>query len=170
MKRHLIFIAGLLVMFSVTVGQDRGQRRRDFQEKMKAEKVSFFTDKLDLTVEESKVFWPLFDEYEKKKDEISRSRRNEMRKLFGRENRENRENNEISDKDTEKLADSFVMSKVKEANLLKTYHTKFKEILPIKKVMLLYHVEESYKSHLLNQIRGQRKDGRDNGGKNNNQK
>ncbi len=70
-----------------------------------------------------------------------------MRKLYSKSNEE------ILDKEIEKLADNFVNSKIKDANLIKTYHGKFKNVLPIRKVLLLYWVEDQYKSHLLNQIR-----------------
>lgn len=153
MKKQLLVLIGLVLIISA-YGQNRGNRHQGFRERMKTQKVSFFTDKLELSVEESKAFWPLYNEYEKKKDTIIRSSRIKMMKLIPRESLE------ITDQELEEIADSYVESKIKEANLLKTYHNKFKDILPIKKVMYLYHIEDEYKSYLLKQIRGQGRGGR----------
>ena len=145
MKRLLFVLAGLSFIINISA-QNRGGRS-GFHEKMKKEKIVFFTEKLELSIEESKVFWPIYDEFENKRNQIARKSREEMRKLYSKSNEE------ILDKEIEKLADNFVNSKIKDANLIKTYHGKFKNVLPIRKVLLLYWVEDQYKSHLLNQIR-----------------
>ncbi|MFC2118192.1 hypothetical protein ACFLTI_07890 [Bacteroidota bacterium] len=147
MKKNILVLVGTLMIFSIVSGQNRGSNRKDFHEKMKENKIKFFTERLGFTVEESKAFWPLFDEYEKKKNEIRKL--NDMRSLY-------RRRDSISNEELERVSDKYVLSKVKEADLLKKYHEKFKEILPVRKVIKLYHVEDQYKSYLLEQIRGQR--------------
>jgi len=156
MKKQLLVLIGILFMISATA-QNRGNRQRGFHERMKAEKVAFFTEKLDLGVEESKAFWPLYDAYDEKKSEISGKSRDKMRKLFT-------DSKEITEKDMEKMADNFVQSKVDEVNLLKNYHAKFKKVLSAKQVLNLYRVEDQYKSHLLNKIRGNRNQSQSRGG------
>ncbi len=59
----------------------------------------------------------------------------------------------LSDKEIEKIADQLVEFSIKEADLLAEYHNKFKEILPVRKVITLYEVENQFKQYLLRQIR-----------------
>ena len=58
----------------------------------------------------------------------------------------------LSDNDIEKLGDEYVASVIEEAELLQTYHARFKEILPIRKVMRVYNTEIQFKNYLLRQI------------------
>ena len=64
MKR-LIPILILLISFS-----GFAQRGGEIQEKIKAQKIAFITDKLELTSEEAQQFWPIYNEFEAKVEKI----------------------------------------------------------------------------------------------------
>lgn len=125
----------------------QGPHHHKNYEQLKAQKIAFITEKLQLTPEEAQQFWPVFNEYEKKQQEIMESRRGINKQCRNTEV-------ELSDKELSEMADKYVQSNLDEAKLLEEYHAKFKKILSPKKVLMLYHTENEFKRHLLNQIRG----------------
>jgi len=123
-------------------GRPGGEKR----EKVEAMKIGFITQKLDLTPEEARVFWPVYNQMSGELEAIRKNRRSDMRDAKD-------DFSTMSDKDVEKLVDNEIVSRQNELDILKKYHSQFKKILPIKKVALLYRAEEEFKRHLLNEIR-----------------
>lgn len=122
---------------------DKMDERREEIETMK---IGFITKKLDLSSEEAKTFWPVYNKFQDELEAIRKQRRNDMRDL--------RENfKELNDKEAEKLIDNEIASRQKELDVMKSYHLQFKKILPVKKVLLLYRSEEDFKRELLDRLR-----------------
>ena len=118
-------------------------------ERFNAQRVAFFTDRLRLTSKEAQVFWPIYNEYQDEKNKIIEGRKELTRNLMQNQRT-------LSDKEIEELGDKYVESVKKEAGLLEVYHKKFKEILPIRKVMRIYSTETQFKNFLLRQIQQSR--------------
>jgi hypothetical protein len=114
------------------------------KEQLKAQKVAFLTSKLDLTVEEAQNFWPLYNELEKKKEEIYTAQKN----IFSLLEKEN-----ISDKELSELTDKYIELEVAESKLISEYHLKFKKVLPIKKIAILYYSDRMFKRELLHKLK-----------------
>ena len=114
-------------------------------ERFNAQRVAFFTERLRLTSKEAQVFWPVYNEYQDEKNRIIEERKELTRNLMQNQR-------SLSDKEIEELGDEYVESVKKEAELLAVYHEKFKEILPIRKVMRIYSTETQFKNFLLRQI------------------
>ncbi|MGQ9846370.1 MAG: hypothetical protein ACUVQP_02550 [Bacteroidales bacterium] len=114
-------------------------------EQIKAQKIAFLTEKLDLSVQEAQVFWPIYNEYEKKKDDIFNAQRDLAQKMMKSDN--------LSEKEMETLTDKYIELEQTEAKLLSDYHLKFKKVLPIKKVMILYTSDRLFKRELLKQLK-----------------
>jgi hypothetical protein len=116
------------------------------KENIESLKVAFITNKLDLTPEEAQQFWPVYNQYSDKLQELRKKRR--------LENKEAKHNfDELSDKEIEQAVDNEITFRQKELDLQKEYHSKFKSILPIKKVAKLYQAEEQFKKVLLDKLR-----------------
>jgi hypothetical protein len=140
-----IILSFLLAFFFIGVNAQNEDCKR--HEQIKARKIAIITEKLELTPEEAQKFWPLYNEYEEKLSKIHEKKR-ESHKNF----EENKDN--LTDEDYKKFADTYVDSKLEEAELTKEYKDKYCEILPAKKVVLLYHTEQMFKRELLKDIRG----------------
>lgn len=143
-----------LAIFSLTsaFAQEKKDDDHDMFEKIKAEKVSYFTSKLDLTPAEAQAFWPVYNEYEKKRFDI-------MRQIHDFERMPDDKFTSLSDAEIVKLTDSYILSFETQAKLLKDYNKQFLKILPNKKVLLLYRTENEFRSHLIREYkRGQKKD------------
>ena len=62
----------------------------------------------------------------------------------------------MTDAEVSKMLDTYIGYQKQETTLLETYNAKFKQILPDKKVMMIYIVEVQFKSHLLQQLKENR--------------
>lgn len=133
----------MLVTPQVAMAQARESER---EEAFKAQKIAFFTEKLNLTSEEAQRFWPVYNEYWKRKNKIIEDRRALMKECSERTGR-------LSARETERYADQYIRSHRLEAELLEEFNERFKKVLPVDKVMKLYLADHEFKTWLLQQIR-----------------
>lgn len=147
MYRIIISISILLnFCLSANAQQGRGEKRGRMHKEIQAQKVSYITQKLALTPEEAQIFWPVYNELESKKEALRQEDRSLFKKMhFGLDN--------IPSNELESISDAMVESRIKDAQLNKEYHLKFKKILPIKKVLKLYHSEKQFQGMLLKRIK-----------------
>ena len=143
-------IALLLVLLNSTVAiaQDK---RPPAKERVEAMKIGFLTERLDLTPEDAKTFWPVYNLYAGELEKLRKGRRENI--LNARDNFD-----EMSDADLEKTVDNEIIFRQNELEILKKYHPQFKKILPIRKVAKLYKAEEDFKRKLLDIIQDRRDD------------
>ncbi|MBS3774168.1 MAG: hypothetical protein V5A47_04230 [Bacteroidales bacterium] len=113
---------------------------------VKTQKIAFFTEKIGLTPSEAEKFWPVYNAYWEKKHKII----NAWKKKF---NDYQKRPDELSDSQIENLSDDYIGFELQKAELLREYHKKFKEILPIRKVMKIYQADYEFKAYLLQKIK-----------------
>ena len=134
-----------IVLFSGSVYAQENDAQ-DTEDLVKAQKIAFFTEKIGLTPDEAEKFWPVYNTYWGKKNQITAT----WKKRF---NYYQKHEDELSDKQMEKLADEYIDFELQKAELLEKYNKKFKEILPIHKVMKIYQADYEFKAYLLNKIK-----------------
>ncbi|MBW8325751.1 MAG: hypothetical protein K0M50_13380 [Prolixibacteraceae bacterium] len=149
-----LFLISMLSIFavSVLVAQERRGPSPEILEKIKTEKISFFTSKLDLTPVEAQAFWPVYNEFEKKRFEL-------QRQIHQFERMPDETITNLSETEIEKMTNNYIDSFEKEALLLKEYNKQFQKILTKKKVLMLYRTENEFRSHLIREYKkGQKKE------------
>ena len=148
MKSLLKSMCGIIffiIIFSPSIFAQEN-KEQDTEDLVKAQKIAFFTEKIGLTPDEAKKFWPVYNEYWKKKNEIIAG----WKKKF---NHYQDHSDELSENQLKKLADNYIEFELQKAELLKEYNKKFKEILPIPKVMKIYQADYEFKAYLLKKIK-----------------
>ncbi|MDR1343574.1 MAG: hypothetical protein LBK18_10040 [Prevotellaceae bacterium] len=120
------------------------QQRRQRHEQMQARKVGYFTAQLELTPDEAALFWPVYNEYWKKRDDFFNERNNLMRKA---------KHDKMDDKKALQVAQRMIDCLQDDANLMREYNEKFAKVLPPQKLLKYYIAEESFKVELLNVLR-----------------
>lgn len=140
-----VFITALLL---ICVVFNKALAQEDI-EKIRAKKIAFITQTIELTVEEAQIFWPVYNEYEQKLETLKIERRETMRELV-------KGHNTLSDEEITVLSDQFIDFDVKEAKLKREYHEKYKSVLHIKKVIKLYKAENQFKKQVLREIQKRR--------------
>lgn len=147
------YVITILALSFLGLGQANAQDEKlegSKREKLQALKVGYLTEKLALTPEEAQAFWPLYNEMEARIKETRKARRKNRRNTM-----QNHE--EMSDQDLLKALDSELTMEQQELDLKKEYSVRFREILPIKKVVKLHALEETFKKELLRKARDRRR-------------
>lgn len=141
-----IIVLVLFVGFSFPlIAQDSESKLEQVRE-IKSQRIAFFTEKIGLTPEEAQIFWPIYNDYWAKKNEIISTRKEKMTYFADHSN--NMSNDEMI-----RYADQYISFEMALAELLDEYHIKFKKILPIEKVMKIYLADYEFKTYLLKKIR-----------------
>jgi hypothetical protein len=122
------------------------QRPPKADEKIESLKIGFLTERLKLTPEEAKVFWPVYNQFQDELEKVRKQRREGLRNMP-------EEISGMSDKEIEKIVDNEIGYRQGELDVLKKYHPQFKQVLPIRKVARLYKAEEDFKRRLLELIK-----------------
>lgn len=124
----------------------RQQGQQDKKEDIDAMKIAYITKELSLTPEEAQLFWPVYNQYNDKLQDLRKKRMDNSK--------ETKENvDKMTDKEVEQSIDNDLISRQKELDLRKEYAAKFKAVLPVKKVAKLYQAEEQFKRVLLNKLK-----------------
>ena len=146
--KYLILI---FISFTITYSAQAQESKLDKEQKIKSQKIAFFTDKIGLTPEKAQVFWPIYNDYWAKKNQIYANRKDKMTYFANH-------SEEMTNDEMVKYADRYIRFEMELAELLDEYHYKFKEILPIEKVMKIYLADYEFKTYLLKKIRESGKD------------
>jgi len=157
--RVLSLLAITLILTSAVFSQPRG-RQGQFQERfrqLEAQRVAYITHELSLTPQEAQLFWPVYNEYHAKRNELMQNHRTQRRGELSVDKMTEKELHEIADADIRNMEEMIT--------LRREYHEKFKKVIPIKKVVLLYNAERDFNRQLLMDERG----GRPGGGRSRNQ-
>jgi hypothetical protein len=146
----MVKLFNILFLVCFCIGPISAQEnRREKNARIEAMRVAYITKNLDLTVEESQLFWPIFNEYEAKRKSIQRS--------FNYKR-------EIESMTDEEAEDFIVESFTKDQQMLdlkRSYFEKFKTAIPIKKIAILPRIEKRFRQELLKRMR-QGREGRRN--------
>lgn len=152
-KKFLLFLPVILFCYSAAAQQ--GQRRMQ-DERMRAiesRRIAYFTDRMDLTPSEATVFWPIYNEYLGKVEELNHKQRQWSRDLAAK--------TRLSDAEAAEFAEREVWRFEEAARLRRTYHEKLKEVLPAQKLVQLYEAEKSFNRLLFRESQQRMRDRRD---------
>jgi len=147
-KATLLLLVALLIGSFSAFGQTGKKQAHEY---VTSQKIAFFTETIGLTPEEAEKFWPIYNTYWQKKNAIIQERQSKM-------NYYSKNYKSLSESEMRKLADDYIHQEVQKAQLLKEYHEKFKNILPIHKVMKIYKADYQFKEYLLNKIKNSGED------------
>lgn len=143
-----LFIAFLWVILP-GLAFAQGGPRMGGDDKMEAYKVTWLTTKLDLSADEAKIFWPIYNDFTR---EQSTLRREHIQKMISF--RKIKEIDDLTDTEIQTLILNDFDFKQKDLNIERKYYNKFKTTLPIKIVGKFYRAQEAFKKELLNRYRG----------------
>lgn len=142
MKKLIIPI--LLIVFSINSFAQRGERMQDM---IKAQKIAFITERLNLSVEEAQSFWPVYNEFEANKETL----RSESKNINKGNNIET-----MSDADAKTIIQSYLALEKKKHKLHTTYISDLLEVLPARKVILLQASEDAFKKRMIEEMKKRR--------------
>ena len=130
-------------------GKNGGMGMMINREKIKAQKIAFFTQELNLTSDEAAKFWPVYNQCWKEKMEAKHATHQSLKALSQAAKDAN-----SSDSDVKNLADAYHKNYEKELKLVSEHFAEYQKVLPIKKAALVTATEEKFKNNLIMQLRG----------------
>jgi hypothetical protein len=146
-KRIALAVLAIFVMTgSIVFSQGKGKEKEDHMERVKALKVAFLTDKLQLTSKEAETFWPVYNEYSEKRDKIR-----DEQKAQGKQYKQSAET--ITDQQALEISDKIIQLMKQETQLAEDFHNKIKTLLPGKKIAALYQAEFDFRRDMIKKIR-----------------
>ena len=137
--RTIVLTALTLLLCSAAFGQDNNKHNRDWRDRMKAEKIAFLTDAMDLTSAEAEKFWPVYNKAEAEKKE---SWKQVMTAYIALE--EGLEAGK-DDKEISTLLERYINAQKTGDNIDAKYLAEYRKILPNKKIAKLFVGEESFR-------------------------
>lgn len=127
-----------------------GFAQRDLDENtmqvIKSKKIAFLTEAVGLTTEEAQRFWPVYNEFERKRFQLM-GKRNKL-ELQG-----DAPSSEMSESAYRKLALEMVAVHKQESKIMEEYNLKFLTILPAEKVVKLYRAEAKFRGYLIREYK-----------------
>ena len=115
-------------------------------DKIKSLKVAFITERLDLSSKEAQSFWPIYNEYEEKRDAMRKREHDQIRSKI-------RNSDQLSEKESEKLLRQYLVFEEEEEELDKDFIESISKAVSAKKTLLLLRSEHEFKKQLLKQYR-----------------
>ena len=125
---------------------NRGQNK----ERIKALKIAFITERLDLTEQEAQKFWPVYNAFDDKQAKIKFKEMREL-KAQGRQGFET-----MNDKEASKLLDKIIDADNRLHKNKVNFILDLKTILSAKKIMLLKSVEDEFNRRMLDEFKKRR--------------
>ena len=140
--KKLIPILVLLISFS---GFSQGGK---IQERIKAQKIAFITEKLSLTTEEAQQFWPIYNTYETKVEDI---RSKDLKPL-----KQEMRRGDISDKRADEILGKLMDAETKMHEAKLQLVQDLKKVISSKKIILLKAAEDQFNKVLLDRLKKMR--------------
>jgi len=115
------------------------------REKIESMKVAFLTKHMELSPAEAQVFWPLYNDFQTRKEAL--------RKQYAGSRLNPSAMEKAADKEIEAGLDAELAFRQKELDLQKDFYRRLREALPVRKIALFLKGEEEFKKVLLNQLK-----------------
>lgn len=134
----------LLIMLTATFTEGYAQRKNEDEiRKIQDAKIAIITNRVNLTPEQSKDFWPIYNDFSRQKRELHRS----MRQLISNKDEARSEDQVMSNlKEVQGL-------KQKELELEKDYQAKFLTVISAKQLVELYKAERTFNEMLIQRLK-----------------
>ena len=149
MKKVISIVCALTLLAATAFAQGPRQSRGDgngWRERVRAEKVAFLTEEIDLTESEAQVFWPIYNQIQKEQRESFE----EVRKAY--EAMEKGLKDGKSGKDMEKLVKAYIDAKDKNDGIETRAFNKLMKALPAEKVARYFVAEEKFRHQQIGRL------------------
>jgi len=144
MKNIILILVLLFCSFQIGYGQ---------RPELTAAKVTYLSNKLNLTEQQAKDFWPIYDEFSDKRKKILQDIRFASKSAT---------NISATDEQLGQYIKQILDLRQAEIDLEKLYLPKFQRVITIRQVAGLFQAEKEFTRMVLNRLGGRRKDLRNN--------
>jgi len=140
----------ILILFFISCGM---QAQHDKSERIKAVKIAYITEQLDLSSSEAEKFWPIYNAHE---DEMHSLRKNERAEMH---QKTIEGIDEMTDAEANQLLDQLLDYKTKELTQDQELLTNLRKVLAPQKILKLKKIEKDFRKKLLERYKHRKKSG-----------
>jgi hypothetical protein len=141
--KKIILLLLLIGTFNATA-QDFKNRER-----IKALKVAFITERLELTSTEAQQFWPIYNTFE---DNTNKLRRENY------ENRRKTDIDNLSEQEAKIMLNDMVSVENQKSKLREKFVADLLKVIPAKKIILLKITEDEFNKRMLQEMKKRREE------------
>ncbi len=145
MKQFISLLLTLTLTFSVTA-QDNDRKKE--REKIEALKVAHITEELNLTQSEAQKFWPIYNDFEEKRQSLRKKKMTLISAV---------KTETISETDAKSLISKMINLEKEESVLKTTYLNNLQSIISNIKIIKLFESERSFKMKMIKEFKGRHK-------------
>lgn len=131
----------LLALTTVTVAQQQNAR-----DKIEAAKIALITERLNLSPQQAQKFWPVYNEYSKKQQELRRS--------FDQA-KKNHNPQKASEEENKRLLELGMKTKEQALQLEKQYSDRLLKVIDNRQLLGLRKAENDFKEMIIKRLRDQ---------------
>lgn len=139
MKQRMTLLLTALIMCLAAVAQPKLKSPEEFKKEYQA----FIIKRAQLTEKEAAAFFPIYDECEKKKQELNNKIWELRRETFGKE---------LTEKDYQRILENIANLSVQIDELDRTYLPLYNKVLSYKKIFEVQGAESSFHREMLKGI------------------
>lgn len=150
MKRLYLILIIAASLFNAKLDA-QAESKQSGAERVQALRIAYITERLNLTPDEAQVFWPLYNEYNDKRDALRKQSQENRRKIKD-------QIDQLSDDELQRLADDEIRIRQEDLALQVELHEKLKKVISAKKLALLYVAEDEFKKRLVKLVTDENKD------------
>lgn len=136
MKRLIISV--VLILGAACLWAQPDPDRRD--ERLKAYRVAIFTEVLNLTADEAQAFWPVYNDYQDKRD------------LMQDELKPKKRMDLMNDAEVDEQIKRHFEMRQRDLDLEKDLYQKLQKVLPARKIAKLPNAEREFRERLINKL------------------
>ncbi len=145
-KITYIIIASVLLLTSAISAFAEERFQDNWKEKIMSEKIAFLTMEMGITPEEAQVFWPVYNQVDKERDEA-------IRRVFRSYKAvEDAVAAGKSEKELNKLLDEHLAALKAQGEVEQKAYKDYAKVLPTEKLAKLYVAEEKFRIHHIRKL------------------
>ena len=142
-KHILTFVLTLLISFNLF------SQHRDSRKKVKVLKVSYITEKLNLTKKEAEKFWPIYNKFDTERYSLFHEKRGEIKKEIS----EKGGIDNLSEKEAKTFAKKMLTVEKSYYDANVKYQTELSKVISFKKILKLHIVERDFTRRMFKRLR-----------------
>jgi hypothetical protein len=139
----------LLVSLSLHSFSQDGNRR----ERIKALKVAYLTEQLELSTTEAQKFWPVYNDFEEKEQQLRKENYSKRKET---------DVESLSEQEAKKMIEDMILSEKKKQELRETFIKDLQKFLSSKKIIKLKLAEDQFNKKMFEEFKKRRGPNKDN--------
>ena len=149
MKKIIYIVTASVLILTSAISAFAEERFRDnWKEKIMSEKIAFLTMEMGITPEEAQVFWPVYNQVDKERDEAIRSVFRSYKAV------EDAVAAGKGEKELNKLLDEYLAALKAQGEVEQKAYKEYAKVLPVEKLAKLYVAEEKFRRQHIRKLHG----------------